>query len=486
MTFLRTSTNCRALYRQFLFLGICLAAAASAQAGDPDRKPDEGPIDTALARKPNYKYIELRTVSSLIKKGEGFMYFYEFRKKNPTERQPMWVTSYDREERRYPADSFYHEVQGILERHGYVDTVHANFPSTSTTVYLEADITSRYFHRVSAPKNSGFNGREQWRANVKVVWKLVDADGKVLNTFDFAGTSGMQEMPAISGAETKAREWELQKQLTRMAFINSLVNLEKQPDVLRHLVRTAKDDSTIVAQNQPIVLDKPVIAPENQKMREFVKSGVTVVTKKGHGSGFFLNRDGYIVTNFHVVENSLYDVNVLLNSGDKVKASVLRYNTKHDVALLKVDVKDQVPLPMSTEEPEIGTEVWAIGTPRSVELGQTVSKGILSGIRRKEKEGTFLQTDVAVNSGNSGGALITADGQVRGVVTFKARFAQGLNFAIPTATVLKELKLEYRPGQQIQVPPVVAAPESVPNAEPIKLPVSAPATAPAKPAKPKK
>ncbi len=484
MSFFCLNLNCRVFARQFLFvflslLGTCLAQAKAANLS----KGDSIRIDTGIVRKANNKYIHLRKARSLIKDGEGLMQFFQYRKKRPLE-HPSYAAKVYNSNYTYPSDTFRAELQGLLSRHGYTDTVHDAFTSNHNTVFLEADITSRYFRLLAPPPTRDYSGKEQWIGVVMVDWKLVDGD-KVLHTFSMAGETPLRPRIDFAGSDAAMKEKVWMKMLTDEALLHSFRNLHKQTIFRNAILRSAKDDSAIIAENKPILLDKPVILPENQKLRELVKSGVTVVTMEGHGSGFFVNREGYIITNYHVIDNSPNDLNVLLHDGsDKVKATVIRYNEKHDLALLKVDVKDQVPLPLSVEEIEVGTEVWAIGTPKSIELGQTVSKGILSAIRKMDKEkkdGPFLQTDVAVNPGNSGGALITADGQVRGVVTFKRRSSQGLNFAIPSATVLKILKLEYKPAQQLEVPAVIAAPETVPNTEPIRLPVSAPA----KPAKPK-
>jgi len=136
---------------------------------------------------------------------------------------------------------------------------------------------------------------------------------------------------------------------------------------------------------------------------------------------------------------------VTFNDGTKAQATVVRTSTEADLALLKVSNTGLLPLPLNTSEPEIGIDVWAIGTPKSVELGQSVSKGILSGIR-KANDVSYLQTDVSLNGGNSGGALITKEGTVLGIVTSKliGLGTEGVGFAISSQEVQNRLNITYK------------------------------------------
>ena len=157
------------------------------------------------------------------------------------------------------------------------------------------------------------------------------------------------------------------------------------------------------------------------------------------GSGFVIRADGLIVTNRHVI-NSALKVRVRLPDGRDVAAKILGADAVTDIALLKVDVAGLPALHLgSSQSAAVGDAVIAIGNPFG--LGQSVSAGIISARARTLEEDPyidFLQTDAAINHGNSGGPLMTADGTVVGVTS--AIFSPsggsvGLGFAIPAETV---------------------------------------------------
>ena len=165
----------------------------------------------------------------------------------------------------------------------------------------------------------------------------------------------------------------------------------------------------------------------------------------GHGSGVVISADGYIVTNYHVVAGSK-KIEVIFNNGTIVAGEVIRNNSESDLALIKVKLEGLSPLIVSEDKnPEIGIDVWAIGTPSSLDLGQTVSKGIVSGIR-KTNGLTMLQIDAKISPGNSGGALINKDGTVLGIVSSKliGYGTEGIGFAISSAEVLQSLNIRYK------------------------------------------
>jgi S1-C subfamily serine protease len=141
-------------------------------------------------------------------------------------------------------------------------------------------------------------------------------------------------------------------------------------------------------------------------IKSAMEATTVIMTNKGHGSGCVVGADGYIVTSFHVVANVDSNIKVLFNNGDTVLAKVERISEISDLALLKVKRTCKASY-VITETPayEIADEVFAVGTPAAIDLGQTVSKGIISGVRKESNGVELIQTDVSVNPGNSGGAL---------------------------------------------------------------------------------
>ncbi len=173
-----------------------------------------------------------------------------------------------------------------------------------------------------------------------------------------------------------------------------------------------------------------------------VRAVVTIQTDNGHGSGFLISNDGYLITNEHVLGSSA-NVKVKFEQGFTLDAQVVKVNKDFDLALVKVQATDLPALSIGDDKVlMLGEEIFAIGTPLDATLGQSVSRGVLSG--RRELEGRFyLQTDVSINPGNSGGPFIDEDGKVVGVATMKisGKGLEGLGFGVPISVALKELNI---------------------------------------------
>jgi serine protease Do len=158
--------------------------------------------------------------------------------------------------------------------------------------------------------------------------------------------------------------------------------------------------------------------------------------QEGIGSGVIATKDGYILTNNHVVDGA-DEVKVALQDGREFSAKVVGRDPKTDIAVIKIDAKDLPAVPMAdSEKVEVGDVVLAIGNPFGI--GQTVTTGIVSATGRAGAVGLdyedFIQTDAAINPGNSGGALVDAEGRLIGINTAilsRSGGNQGIGFAIP-------------------------------------------------------
>ena len=174
-----------------------------------------------------------------------------------------------------------------------------------------------------------------------------------------------------------------------------------------------------------------------------VRVMVQVGSKASLGTGVIFTEDGYILTNYHVVEGGS-DCYIALDTGASYQASYVAGDPVNDLAVLKVDARD---LPAAefgdSEDLEVGDTVYAIGNPLGYELWGTMTDGIVSAVDRNVTvEGrtmTLIQTNAALNSGNSGGPLINEYGQVVGLNVIKMSSSyfsiEGLGFAIPSATM---------------------------------------------------
>ena len=155
--------------------------------------------------------------------------------------------------------------------------------------------------------------------------------------------------------------------------------------------------------------------------------------QRGEGSGFIIHKDGYILTNAHVVENS-DSVQVALSTGGLFKGKLIGMDRVADLALIKIDSPDPLPvIPLgSSKELKPGDWVMAIGSPFGLDL--TVTVGIVSAKGRSlgaTPYDDFIQTDTPINPGNSGGPLINTQGEVVGINTAVMQMGQGLGFSLP-------------------------------------------------------
>lgn len=177
----------------------------------------------------------------------------------------------------------------------------------------------------------------------------------------------------------------------------------------------------------------------------------------GGGSGFFVSADGIIVTNKHVVADPEAEYNVITQDGKKMPARVLALDPSLDIAIIKVDMANAPYLDLGdSDNVSVGQTVIAIGNALA-EFQNSVTKGVISGLNRKLVAGgaSFgseviegaIQTDAAINHGNSGGPLLNIRGQVIGVNTAVSEQGQSLGFALPINAVKRDLASVKKSGK---------------------------------------
>jgi serine protease Do len=169
--------------------------------------------------------------------------------------------------------------------------------------------------------------------------------------------------------------------------------------------------------------------------------GRSTLQERATGSGVIIGEDGLIVTNNHVIENAK-ELVVTLGSGDEVPATVIGVDPPTDLAVIKVDKKGLPAISFAdSEQLRVGEPAIAIGNPLGLDFQQSVTLGVVSARERsitiQGQKFTFIQTDAAINDGNSGGALVNIFGKVIGINTAKIKIAgvEGMGFAIPSNTV---------------------------------------------------
>lgn len=189
--------------------------------------------------------------------------------------------------------------------------------------------------------------------------------------------------------------------------------------------------------------------PENkfksqaEMINTVVKSTVTIKSEDKFGSGFVITSNGYIITNQHVI-SAAKEIVVVFENGMSLPAEIVYENEAYDVALIKIVGSGYKPLRLGNSDGLIiGSDVFAVGTPKRLDLGQTVTKGIVSA-KRKFDERDFIQTDASIHSGNSGGPLLNEKGEVVGINSMKFNGTEGLNLAIPINVAIEKLNIIFK------------------------------------------
>ena len=169
-----------------------------------------------------------------------------------------------------------------------------------------------------------------------------------------------------------------------------------------------------------------------RNLDEAIDATFTVKTESGHGSGWLLSREGYLVTNYHVIADRK-EVQITNDVIDTLlDAEVINVNPKYDLALLKVNYDFPMkPFQVNQDIVMRGEKVFSIGTPAHISLGQSISKGVIAGYIKNE-DNDYYQLDMKINPGNSGGPLVTDDGILIGIINAKivGEGVEGIGFAI--------------------------------------------------------
>ncbi|MCB0272829.1 MAG: trypsin-like peptidase domain-containing protein [Bdellovibrionales bacterium] len=206
-----------------------------------------------------------------------------------------------------------------------------------------------------------------------------------------------------------------------------------QPNTDESLVRTdlQSNNETVTQAKAP---HSPIASNQSHQtaskhIKELLPSTATVLGEMSSGSAFFVTGDGYLVTNHHVTK----DMNrIFVQTFDQVRhpAKLIRFDPELDLSLIKIDSKKYQPFVLGDATIlDPGDPVITIGAPKG--LAFTVTQGIVSYVGRKVNNHAYIQADVAMNPGNSGGPMINASGEVIGINNFILRETEGLNFAIP-------------------------------------------------------
>lgn len=232
----------------------------------------------------------------------------------------------------------------------------------------------------------------------------------------------------VPGIDFNKRMW--------LSAVNNAIASPGFFDALR-----GNDDAQAAATQPPIAFASGQTAAGNVKDGgdKFLQAVVTVLSGPGSGSGFYIGQEGLILTNQHVVGEAKF-VKVKLFDGRSLVGEVVRVDKARDVALVRTDPVTTAALALRADDPGVGEDVYALGSPYGDVLSGTLTHGVLSS--RRVMEGVaYLQSDASVNPGNSGGPLVDASGHVVGLTVMGLKGAQGINMFVPIGEALTRLNL---------------------------------------------
>lgn len=317
------------------------------------------------------------------------------------------------------------EMTEILIQQGFQKEENSTLFEKADAVKIAGELTHVNEHRVAGVV----------RYDVQSAWWVYNAYGMDTDTIALEATSVWGPYDPTDG---------LDRDLVSDALVHSMFEAIESPVIKEGWV--AESDWADLWKADWETVSLASVTREEAKVSKAIPSVVTIRAEDGHGSGCIVSEDGWIITNHHVVEDTSLTYDVYFEDGTHLEAEIERWEPLFDLALLKVDTTGLQPFEVDLSEGiDVGEEVYAIGTPFDVELGATLTKGIISG-RRKDGNRTLIQTDVSISPGNSGGALVNNKGVLIGVVNQKifGLGVEGIGFAIPAHYLENALFLDWQ------------------------------------------
>ena len=356
-------------------------------------------------------------------------------KKNITKKENNTLEQINDKEKAAKAineSKYLESVIKILKKTDYIDTLNKIFHDDNNTIVLEGEI--RKIDIFTIVRKTVINSAGLNKAGLGMQWYIKNIYDEIIDsvyTYEYSGEY-MINYSKVTNVETFYND----------AVENNYLKLKQTAEFQKNIVLntdfSSKDEKLSITQPKSIV----------KAVEDASLASVIVKRKdKGHGSGFAISNDGYILTNFHVIAgeniNQLEEVKVVLSNGDELDAKVVRYNRACDIALLKVDYDfEKAFLLKSTKEFKNLLDVYTIGAPKSVELGQSVTMGMISN-ERKVNKNNLIQLNISINGGNSGGPLFDKTGMLHGVIQSKlvGYATEGIGFAIPSYIIADYLNI---------------------------------------------
>ena len=272
-------------------------------------------------------------------------------------------------------------------------------------------------------------GAASWAVNVLGLRVDIGQDGMVMTIGEQGEPTPETDVPEQPSPETQGAAPQISDTEPQLHTGDSALMLEESPQGVEN--RPAEAENALSLQQ---IYTK--VNPSVASISCVLQNGT------GTGTGIVMSQDGYVITNFHVIDNA-HQIYVLVGDREPMVAALVGGDETTDIAVLKVEADDLLPAEFGDSDAlRVGDTVVAIGDPLGTELRGTMTDGIVSAINRdlnlSGRQMTLIQTNAALNSGNSGGPLINCYGQVIGINTMKmsnysstSATVEGLGFAIP-------------------------------------------------------
>ena len=346
------------------------------------------------------------------------------------------------EEKKVPySDFFYSEnMYKTLKETGYVDTVNKVFTDNNNTLNLSGSIKKLYFYSFETRTTTNVYKR----VKLNLTWYIKNTYNEILDSIETnVFSNDFYYYSSTYDTKTDLTKFKLLNRPFADAVDMAYLNLQSNPKFKTYLKMNTNFEITDPVLN--LTSPKSIISEKS----ESTLSSVIVKTKDGHGSGFAITNDGYIITNYHVVAGKFdgvpHAVTIINSEGESVEGKIVRVNKFRDLALIKVDKTFEKVFALPNEKSyKTMQDVYTIGAPKSVELGQSISSGVIS-TERKANNNYLLQLGMSVNGGNSGGPLYDASGKLHGVIVSKlvGLNTEGVSFAVPAHMIKDYLKLKF-------------------------------------------
>jgi S1-C subfamily serine protease len=364
----------------------------------------------------------------------------EARRKSKKKKEKEYLVE-EKKDLKYNDVVFTEDLMQTLYEGGFTDTVNNVFSDNNNTLILEGKIDNVLLYRIS----HFWNGGTVCQSKTNLVWYIKNTYGEILDSVVDNSLSNAMRSPPYSYQTTWAQR--------RAMSVKSTVESSVTKSFYRLLEGEAfsKYSKIITDFNpklEPTKLNRPVAIVADK--RDAAEASVIIKTDAGHGSGFAITNDGYVVTNYHVIaadQKALEDmkVTVIDFDGKELEGTVEKVNKFQDIALIKVENEFSKAFYCSNEKSfRKMDDIYTIGAPKSITLGQSISSGLISN-ERKINNNYLLQLGMSINSGNSGGPIFDTKGTLHGVVVSKlvGRNTEGVSFAVPSYLLQEYLNIQY-------------------------------------------